>query len=219
MNLIASIIGSAILTVFSPTPASVVHAQVLPLPQIIEAPAPPETLPEMIERISAVIGNSTSTLTNLVFSESGNDSEAVGDHGCSLGYTQQNTCTTNVTPTQALDAETALTIAANDIKNHIEDRYTVCNCYSYLKTRIKGLPRMDDLIPNGTPSVGAVAIFEYHDKETGAIVKHVAQIDSMTENGFTVAESNYTHCLVDQRYVAWNDTHIVGFWSARALQR
>lgn len=91
---------------------------------------------------------------------------------------------------------------------------TLCNCYAYLASLIGELPHMADIVPNTTPHVGAVAVFYYHDKHTGALVKHVALIDKISATGFTVAESNFTHCVFDRRVIAWDDPHVAGFWSS-----
>lgn len=70
------------------------------------------------------------------------------------------------------------------------------------------LPLMSEITPNTTPKVGAVAIFYYGS------VKHVAIITSLEEDGFTVDEANYSHCLKGSRKIAWNDTRLRGFYEA-----
>jgi len=201
---------------FTPTPLSYVRADVIREPIIVQAPAPAvvqETLQEMSDRIALSHGISTTTLANLVSAESSWNPSAVGDDGCSLGLTQQNTCVhPDITPEMALDPETALTIAAEDIKAGRESRYSVCNCFAYVSTRVSGLPSMARITPNSTPHVGAVAIFQYKDKQTGKSVKHIAVIEELGPKGFTVAETNFTKCLFDRREIAWGDSHIVGFF-------
>lgn len=178
----------------------------------VDIPVHVETLQQAAERIAIAHGIATSTLANLVTSESGWNPQAVGDHGCSLGLTQQNTCTTNVTKKEALDPGVALAIAANDIAQGTEYRYTVCNCWGFLSTRIKNLPSMKDIVPNTEAATGTVAVLWYKDKTTGVREKHVAQVQGMDEWGFTVVETNFTHCLLDVRWIAYNDPHLAGFW-------
>lgn len=120
-----------------------------------------------------------------------------------------------VSDAQAFDAEFALNYAAHALASSTEDQFVVCNCYAYLKTRVPGLPKMVQIVPNGTPKIGAVAIFAYKDKRTGKMVKHVALIEKMTAMGFSVAETNYTKCLFDRRSVEWDDSHLVGFFSVQ----
>lgn len=177
-------------------------------------PALKETLPNKADRIALAHEIATSTLANLVSSESGWNPDSVGDNGCSYGLTQQNICAhPEITKEMALDPETALTIAARDIAAHKEDKYTVCNCWAYLSTQIKNLPRMKDITPNSTPKIGAVAIFLYKDKQTGETVKHVALVAELSDTSFVVKETNFTHCLYDKRVIDKNDPHLVGFWN------
>jgi hypothetical protein len=206
-----AILGASIASVFAPTDASYVRAATIEPPIVIAAPQ--ETLPEMAARIALAHGIATSTLANLAASESNWNPNAVGDDDCSYGLTQQNICATKVTKEEALDPETALTIAAEDIAAHRESRYTVCNCWGYLSTRIKSLPRMAAIQPTGPAQIGAVAIFWYKDKQMGAPVKHIAEIAKMDATGFTVLETNFTHCLYDRRWISWDDPHLEGFWS------
>ncbi len=70
---------------------------------------------------------------------------------------------------------------------------------------------MKDIVGSTTPSVGAVAIFEYKDKVTGESVKHIAIITSLDADGFEVKESNFSKCEYGERTVAWDDPHIRGF--------
>lgn len=202
-------------SVFAPEELFVnsVHAQVLGSSST--PPAIVETLPEMADRISLAIApdEPTSTIRNLVWTESRWDPLAVNE-GCDRGLVQIN-CESHpeVSDAQAYDPEFALTFAARAIASSTEEQWVACNCYLYLKTRVKGLPKMEQIVPNGTPKIGAVAIFSYKDKRTGRSVKHVALIEKLGQSGFSVAETNFTKCLFDRRQVDWNDPHIVGFWS------
>lgn len=89
-----------------------------------------------------------------------------------------------------------------------------CSCVSYLRTYIPSTPRVDAIwfkdFPKVTPAVGRVAVFYY--PTSGEY--HVAYISSIQGDGFTVKEANYHHCQEDTRFVSWQDSHIVGFWSS-----
>lgn len=85
-----------------------------------------------------------------------------------------------------------------------------CNCYAYLVTKIKGLPRMDEIVPNSPPTIGGVVVMNYHG------VPHVALITGFTNDGVIVSESNYHHCLYDTRTVSWTDKALVGFFSMQS---
>ncbi len=73
---------------------------------------------------------------------------------------------------------------------------------------------MRDIVPNTTPHKGAVAIFEYHDKLTGKLVKHIGIEIDVGQTGFSMDESNFTKCTYDRRFIDWNDPHLIGFWSS-----
>lgn len=100
------------------------------------------------------------------------------------------------------------------IEQSIQIDEVACNCYLYVKNRIKALPLMKEVIPNTTPHKGAVAIFNYKDKTTGLPVKHIAIMGDFDGEGFWVRESNFTNCEYGKRYILFSDSHLVGFWSA-----
>lgn len=147
-------------------------------------------------------------LLNMVQSESKWNPDAVGDHGCSFGLVQINTCANeDVSKEEALDPEFSLTYAAKAISRGDEWLWTSCNCYSYVSIR-KNLPKMVQIVPNTThPHVGDVAIFNYRG------VKHIAYIVG-TKNGITVVEANKTHCKTGTRTISPSDPYITGFWTS-----
>lgn len=175
---------------------------------------PAETLQERGTRIALDHHISTSTLFNLVDSESTWDPNASGDHGCSWGLTQQNICAhPGITKEQALDPEWALNKAATDIEKGMDYIYSSCNCYSLVSTKIKNLPHMADIQTNTTvPHKGQVAIFYYREKGTGKIIKHIAYVTNVSGGDITIQEANKIHCLVDTRVIHLSDTNLVGFW-------
>lgn len=161
----------------------------------------------------------TSTLFNLVHSESRWDPDSPGDWNaekgryCSWGLTQQNICAhPEITKEQATDPAWALDKAAGDIEDGLDYIYTSCNCYSLVWTRKHALPRMIDIEPNSKARVGAVAIFYYLDRETGLWVKHIAYVLEVHGTSITIIEANKDHCKVDTRVVPMSDPHLAGFW-------
>ncbi len=172
-----------------------------------------ETLPEMADRISLEVApdEPTSTLRNLVWSESrwNPDAYSNGDRGLVQINRYYHP---EVSDAQAYDPAFALAYAARSIASSTEDQFVVCNCYAYLKTRLGALPKTADMHPNTTPKIGAVAIFAYIDKRTGVRVWHGGLIEKIDASGFFMAETNFTKCLFDRRWVAWGDPHLRGFW-------
>lgn len=169
------------------------------------------------DNIQALISNkaeeysiSSTTLFNLVKSESTLNPDAVGDKGCSVGLVQINLCAhPNVAKEDALDPEFALTYAAKAIASSTEYAWTSCNCWSYIKANyIHNLPGTKYLIPNSGPVVGGVVLFNYRG------VKHYAYIESVSKNYVYISEANYTRCKIGERKISLYDPHIVGFWSA-----
>jgi hypothetical protein len=188
---------------------------VMPVPAIaVVAPVPRETLQEMSDRIAGLWRVPTTTLSNLWHSES-SGSTTVTNIGGDRGVVQINKYAhPEVSDAQAFDPDFALNFAAHSIASSTEDQFVVCNCYAFLKTKIRGLPRMEDITPNSTPHAGAVAVFLYRDKKTGLATKHVAYVESIGSAGFEVAEANFSACLLDSRHISWNDPRLQGFWSS-----
>lgn len=187
---------------------------------------PIKTVQELAAQIAYDHGIASSTLFNMVDSESDWDTDVAGDFDkktgtyCSYGLVQINICAhPEVAKSDAIDPTFALTYAAKAIAAGTEsDDWTSCNCYSLVWTKVPNLPRMADLKRNtDVPHTGDVAIFYYHDKETGHLVKHVAYVTSVSASTFTVLEANKTHCLVDTRVVPNSDLYIAGFWDPKGV--
>lgn len=171
----------------------------------------------MSDRIAGSWGVPTSTLANLWHSES-NGSTTIENTGGDRGLVQINrSAHPEVSDAEAFDPAFALIYAARSIASSTEEQFTVCNCYAYLKLKVRNLPRMVDLIPNSTPHVGAVAILLYRDKKTGLTTKHVAYVTKLDVSGFDVAEANFSPCLTDHRRILWADPHLQGFWDQKNL--
>ena len=163
-----------------------------------------ETLEEMSDRIAIAHNVSTTTLRNLVWSESRWNPEA--DNGLDRGLVQINRkAWPEITDAMAFDPEFSLNWAANKITIGEEYRFVVCSCWALVKTKIPKLPRMKEIVPNSEIEVGSVAIFEYP-------TKHVAYVSEVHDGYFIVSESNYKPCLYSERKVEMVDKSLLGFW-------
>lgn len=168
---------------------------------------PPETLQEKANRIAIQFGISTTTLSNLIYSESRWNPNATSSQG-DRGIAQINFIShAEVKDACAFDPECAIRWTAQRIKQGYSDEWVACNCYSYLKTKIKNLPKMDDIVPNSKPQIGGVAIFYY-----GHGTKHVSYIKDIGRGILTLQESNFQPCLISPREVSVDNKNLVGFW-------
>lgn len=82
-----------------------------------------------------------------------------------------------------------------------------CNCYAYVRSLIPSLPLANKIVPNTTPHVGAVAVFDYNG------LPHYGIIASISNDGFELQDSNYVHCRYSTHFIAWNNKALVGFWA------
>lgn len=161
----------------------------------------------------------------MVQSESGWDPNAAGDFDkkkgiyCSWGLVQINLCAhAEVTQTKATDPTFALEYAARALEaGTAENDWTSCNCYSLVWTKIGHLPLMSDIQPNAEPLQGSVAIFYYHDRQTGERVKHVAYVTGVARGNVTIQEANKEPCLIDTRVIHVGDPALAGFWSPNGV--
>jgi len=83
----------------------------------------------------------------------------------------------------------------------------LCSCILGARRFGVNLPpgNAEDLIPNSTPVVGGVALFNYSG------VHHTAVITELSEQTFSVIETNYKKCQKTQRDIRYNDPSIRGF--------
>ena len=72
------------------------------------------------------------------------------------------------------------------------------------------LPRQDaqDFIPNSPPVIGGLVLLRYGDLD------HVAVTLYIMPGGVWVREGNYNKCAESERFIAFDDPHLLGFWSA-----
>lgn len=173
--------------------------------QAIVDEATAENLQGMIGSIALEYGIPSSTLYSLAWSESRLNPNTVGDGGRAFGLTQINLDYWPITKEEALDPEFNLRFAAKKIAEGKLYIWTAGNCVSYIKLFMK-LPKMADIVPNTTPAIGSVAIFQYGK------LKHIALVTKLEETGFFIKEANYIPALVGTRFVKWNDPRLKGFF-------
>ena len=170
-----------------------------------------ETLKEMSVRIAQEFSIPPTILSNLVYSESRWDSQATSTTN-DWGLVQINLdANPDVTKEQALDPEFSLRFAAEAISKDKQGAWTACNCYSLIKTKIKNLPKMKDIVPNSTPKMGSVMISYYKGQ------KHLSYVKRVANGNIELQEANYKPCLIAPRVIDADDPHIRGYWYPPAL--
>jgi hypothetical protein len=109
-----------------------------------------------------------------------------------------------------LDLEASVRYFISEYKAGRGWQWTSANCYAYASLFTE-LPRMSEILPNTSPKVGAVAIFEYPQK-------HIGIVEKLTEEGFYVKEANYFPGLIAKRFVSWNDPKLIGFYTPEPME-
>ena len=187
----------------------------VPLEEIFVS-SPTTTVEALISKIAKEHDISSTTLYNLALSESKLNPDPPGhnDGGLAAGIVQIHYEDWGFTKEEVLDPEFSLTFAAKHIKKGDAYKYwTPLNCYTFVWTKIRNLPRMALIQPNSEPVVGGVAIFYYKDRTTGEQVKHIAYITQVLEGGIKIVEANKEPGLITTRKVDLNDPHYYGTWS------
>lgn len=210
----ASLIGSTIF--LATTTVNFLIPTALASSTVVEQPP---TLHQLAETIALEHDIPTEWLLNLIDSESDWDPNAEGDHGCSWGLAQINTCAhKGVTEAQAKDPAYGLDWTADRLKEGNGWWWTSGNCYSYVSTKIPNLPHMADIVKNtDIPHKGQVAIFYYTDKVTSKPIKHIAYITGTAIDTITIQEANWRAFVIDTRTIPKNDPHLAGYWDPKGL--
>lgn len=112
----------------------------------------------------------------------------------------------DITKEQALDPDFSLHFAAKAIADNKQSSWTSCNCYAFVKTKIKNLPRLKDIVANSAPKPGGIVITSYNG------IKHLSYIKRLSEGILELQESNFKPCLIEPRILRLDDSHIVGYW-------
>ena len=166
------------------------------------------TLQEKADMIAKEFEISSSTLRNLVYSESKWNPNA--DNGYDRGLVQiSRFYHKDITDEMAFDVDYSLRYAAKKIKDDKAHEWTSCSCTKYAHVLLPAFPiqNADSVEPNSwTPEVGSIAVFRYKNSA------HVAYITKLEADGFLVRETNLKPCLSGERKVAYNDEWLIGFW-------
>jgi hypothetical protein len=195
--------GLFLLNVVNPIQSTPVYAAPPPEPPPIVVV---ETLEEKSNRIATEHGVATTSLANLVTSESQWNPNA--DNGYDRGLVQINRkAWPEITDEQAFDPEFSLHFTAEKISEGKGYMWVAGNCYLFAQALLGKLPRMAEIVPNTPyPRVKGLAIFQYKSK-------HIAVITSVLEDGFWVREANYIPYLMGKRFIKFDDPKLLGYWS------
>lgn len=174
-----------------------------------------ETLIEMSDRIALEHEVSTSTLRNLVTSESQWNPNAVSDTG-DHGLVQINLFyNPDVTKEQAFDPAFSLHFAADKISKGEEWLWTACSCIQYARALGVSIPPNTnawDLEPNiglGEVKKGDLVLLKY---STGS--SHVGVFWGLEGDVLEVRQSNLEPCKAETIYVHVDDQILFGYWTS-----
>lgn len=170
----------------------------------------PPTLQERASGAAVLFDISSSTLFNLIGSESNWDADAV--NGRDRGLVQINSLYhPEISDEQAFDADFAINYAAKAIRDGTQNQFVVCSCVAYVRTRVPKLPRGDasELIPNSSPRKGSVVIYNYSG------TYHLSYMKDFDSRGYWEAGTNLEACKIYTRFVRWDSLEfkkVIGFW-------
>ena len=167
---------------------------------------------------------STTTLFNLIESESKWNPKALGDMNIDCkqgvnagkpvrarGLAQITDCyNASTTDEEAFDPEYALEFAAKQIKRNEGNHYVSCNCVAFVRAMGVHFPRLKDAkdldVNSKVPVKGGVVQLDYNG------IYHLAYITSVEADGIHVREANFKPCLSSRRVIDFNDPRIVGYF-------
>lgn len=169
-----------------------------------------------INQVAKLYKISSTTLNNLVYSESGGDPNAIGDHGDARGLVQINDrYWPDIPDSDAFDIKFSLDFAAQKIADGTEYQWSVCSCVATARNLGVKIPigwSADDFVPNislSNAQKGDLVLFHYKNG-----LDHVAVIEGYSEGRIRVEEGNYISCKSPtSRLVEPTDPNIVGYWS------
>lgn len=187
-------------------PIESTETYVAPVVQVAHAQEKtPETLQEMATRIAIEHKIATSSFHSLINSESEWNPSRTSPEG-DRGILQiSNYYHPEVSDECAFDPACAMDWSAKRIAAGYGYEWVPGNCYLTVKLKIKNLPKMAEIVPNTQIATGTVAIFQYKEK-------HVAYVESVSEDTFVVYEGNYKPFVIERRTVKKTDPALVGFF-------
>ena len=176
-------------------------------------PSEPESLYELATRIAGEYGVPTSTLFNLIGSESQWNPKAYNAKTGDRGIVQiSEIWNPDVTDECAFDAECSLRWAVERLARGEHWRWAVCSCVQYMKARGAPIPNgfdANEILPNTPePVVGALVLIDYEN------IGHVAMITEVGSTTISITESNYERCKITSRTIDRSDAKIRGYWMA-----
>lgn len=166
------------------------------------------TLEEKISIVAGEYGIASTTLYNLAESESKLGKYRTGDNGKSCGVIHIHKDYYPEEHEQCEDDWYVLRFAAKLISEGREWQFTPCSCVQFVRIFVRNLPRGDakDFIPNTSPRVGAVAVYNYGG------VYHLGYITEIREDGSWVERgTNIEPCKNYTRFAKANK-NLVGFY-------
>ena len=184
-----------------------------------------ESLEDKVIRIAKEHKIATTTLFNLIKSESSFNPNQLGDMdiNCKVGVNkgkpvrakglvQITDCyNPDITDDQAFDPDFAINFGAKEIAQNGGFHFVSCNCVAFVRAMGVKFPRLTDakdLDPNSiAPVKGGVVISNYRN------TYHLSFITSVETDGIHIREANYSACSVGKRILAFDDKNIVGYFT------
>ena len=178
-----------------------------PIPEPVALTQP--TLQEQALAIAEELDFSTTTLFAVINAETGGTWDCskvgkAGEQGCLQIIPKYH----EVDPT---DFNASVRYFIEQYKKGNEFYWVSCSCWAFVKTQVKDLPKMKDIVPNANRAVGTVAVFQYKKS------KHIALVTEVHDTYFIVRESNFNPCELSKRKVYYDDKNLLGFYSPSAL--
>lgn len=115
----------------------------------------------------------------------------------------------NIVPTVYAEAPQVIEEPIPPMIEHNNDTLINCNCYVYIKSKIPDFPMTKDLKSNTIyPSVRGVVVMDYDG------IPHYAFIESVTETGINVSQTNIPSCEYSEKHLTWQylTDHNSWFW-------
>lgn len=92
----------------------------------------------------------------------------------------------------------------------------LCSCVRYAESLSPGIPLLNAIdypLNTITPKVGDIIKLQYYNATTTRYTYHIAVIEKITEEGYSVKEANYERCQKGERTIPKTDDHILGFFN------
>ena len=171
----------------------------------------PETIEAQIERIAKHHQIASTTLYNLAMSESSLGVQRSGDDGKSCGIVHFHKDYFPEENSRCEDDEYILNRAAEMIANDECYLFTPCNCWSFARSKVKGLPSfIKDLVPNSDyPRVGGIIIMDYDGNP------HFPVVLKVIEEGVLIEDANFEPAKIEKRLLTWEylSIHNSQYWA------